>query len=75
MIIFMDQIVDVFMHALFLLGLIPFLLLFVLLCLAALIIVVSAVVEFPLLLLGVVSLGLVIHSLSKPSKKQELVCG
>ncbi len=63
------------MHALFLIGLIPFLFLFIVLGLAALIMVASVVMEFPLLLLGVVGLGLVSHFLSKISKKQEVLCG
>ncbi len=63
------------MHALFLIGFIPFFFLFVMLGLAAIIMVVSAAVEFPLLLLGVVAIGVVIHFLSKVGKNQDVLCG
>ncbi len=63
------------MHALFLFGLIPFVFLFAVLGLAALLMLVSAVVEFPLLLLGVFGLGLIMHFLPKSIKTQEPLCG
>ncbi len=62
------------MHALLLIGIIPFLVLFAVLGLAALMMVASVAVEFPLLLLGVVGIGLVSHFLSNLSKKREVLC-
>ncbi len=63
------------MHALFLIGVIPFLVLFAVLGLATLMMVASVAVEFPLLLLCVVGIGLVSHFLSNLSKKREVLCG
>ncbi len=58
------------MHALFLILFIPFVFLFAVFGLTALVMVVSVAVEFPLLLLGVVGLGLVSRFLSNLSQKR-----
>lgn len=60
------------MQALLLIGVIPFLILFAVLGLVALIMVASVIVEFPLILLGAAALGLVNHYLSSPGK--EVLC-
>jgi 4-hydroxybenzoate polyprenyltransferase len=57
MIIYVTETLEVFMQALLLIGVIPFLFLFAVLILAALIIVTSVLVEFPVVLLGAAILG------------------
>jgi hypothetical protein len=74
MIVYVTQIMEALMHALFLIGLMAPLILFAVLSLAALIMVAVAVVEFPLVFLGVVGLGLGSHFLSALSKQQEVLC-
>jgi hypothetical protein len=75
MIISVIGIMEVFMPILFLIGIIPFFVLFAVLGLAALILMATAVVEFPLVLLVAVGLGLAArHVLPSLGKKREVLC-
>jgi len=72
MIIYVTETLGAFMQALLLIGIIPFLFLFAVLILAALIIVTSVLVEFPLVLLVAAVLGLAGYYVSNQGK--EVLC-